>query len=91
MRRTDEALTHVRLALQIDPLSPMINLHAGFIYWLLHRYDLVLEQAERLFELESNFFGTYWLLGWAHWCQGKLDAAIAGSAEQLRWEEDLFN
>ena len=77
MRRTDEALTHVRLALQIDPLSPMINLHAGFIYWLLHRYDLVLEQAERLFELESNFFGTYWLLGWAHWCQGKLDAAIA--------------
>ena len=77
MRRTDEALTHARLALQIDPLSPMINLHMGLVYWVLHRYDLVLQQAERLFELESNFFGTYWLLGWAHWCQGKRDAAIA--------------
>jgi serine/threonine-protein kinase len=76
-RRTDEAITHARLALQIDPLSPMINLHIGFDYWLLHRYDLLQEQAQRLFELESNFFGTYWLLGWAHWCQGIRDAAIA--------------
>jgi adenylate cyclase len=76
-RRTDEAITHARLALQIDPLSPMINLHIGFDYWLLHRYDLLQEQAQRLFELESNFFGTYWLLGWARWCQGMRDAAIA--------------
>jgi TolB-like protein len=76
-RRTDEAITHARLALQIDPLSLMINLHMGFVYCLTHRYDLLMEQAQRLFELESNFFGTYWLLGWAHWRQGMHDAAIA--------------
>jgi len=77
MRRTDEAIIHARLAQQIDPLSPMINLHAGFTYWLIHRYDLVLEQAHILLDLESNFFGTYWLLGWAHWSQGMHEAAIA--------------
>jgi adenylate cyclase len=77
MRRTDEAITHARLAQQLDPLSPMINLHAGFTYWLIRRYDLVLEQAHTLLDLESNFFGTYWLLGWAHWSQGMHDAAIA--------------
>ena len=76
MRRTDEAIIHARLAQQIDPLSPMINLHAGFTYWLIHRYDLVLEQAHILLDLESSFFGTYWLLGWAHWCQGMHEAAI---------------
>jgi len=76
-RRTDESIAQARLALQIDPLSLMINLHMGFVYWLIHRYDLMLEQAHRLLELESNFFGTYWLLGWAHWCQGMHDAAIA--------------
>ncbi len=76
-RRTDEAITHARLALRIDPLSPMINLHMGFVYWISHRNDLLLEQAQRLFELESNFFGTYWLLAWAHWCQGMHEAAIA--------------
>ncbi|PYJ24762.1 MAG: hypothetical protein DME91_07435, partial [Verrucomicrobia bacterium] len=77
MRRTDEAVTQARLAQQLDPLSPMINLHAGFTYWLIHRYDLVLEQAHILLDLESNFFGTYWLLGWAHWSQGMHEAAIA--------------
>src|SRR5436309_15850353 len=55
----------------------MINLLMGFVYWIIHRYDLLLEQAQRLFELESNFFGTYWLLGWAHWSQGMHEAAIA--------------
>ena len=77
MRRTDDAITHARLAQQIDPLSPMINLHVGFVYWISHRYDLMLEQARRLFDLESNFFGTYWLLGLAHWGQGMHEAAIA--------------
>ena len=55
----------------------MINLLMGFVYWIIHRYDLLLEQAQRLFELESNFFGTYWLLAWAHWSQGMHEAAIA--------------
>ena len=55
----------------------MINLHVGRFYWLIHRYDLMLEQAHTLVDLESNFFGTYWLLGWAHWSQGMHEAAIA--------------
>ena len=76
MRRTDEAVTQARLAQQLDPLSPMINLHVGMIYWIIHRYDLMLAQAHTLFDLEPNFFGTYWLLGWAHWCQGMHEAAI---------------
>src|SRR5437763_5131196 len=75
MRRTDEAIIHARLAQQIDPLSPMINLHAGFTYWLIHRYDLVLEQAQIFLDLESSLFGSYWLLGWARWCQGMDEAA----------------
>ena len=35
------------------------------------------EQAHRLFDLEPNFFGTYWMLGLAHWSQGMHDAAVA--------------
>jgi adenylate cyclase len=72
MRRTDEAITHARLAEQLDPLSPMIVMHAGTVYWFIHRYDLVLEQAHKLLDLESNFFGAYWLLGWVHWAPGEL-------------------
>jgi adenylate cyclase len=76
-RRTDEAITHARLALQLDPFSPMINFHVGGVYWLIHRYDLTLEQAHTLFDLEPNFFGTYLLFGLAHWSQGIHDAAVA--------------
>jgi len=76
-RRTDEAIKHARWALQLDPLSPLNTLSVVALYWLVHRYDLMFEQAHRLFDLESNFFGTYWMLGLAHWSQGMHDAAVA--------------
>jgi adenylate cyclase len=76
-RRTDEAITHARWALRLDPLSPLNILSVEGVYWLIHRYDLMLEQAHRLFDLEPNFFGTYWMLGLAHWSQGMHDAAVA--------------
>jgi adenylate cyclase len=77
VRRPDEAITQAQWALQIDPLSPLNTLHIAGVYWLVHRYDLMLEQANRLFDLEPNFFGTYWMLGLAHWAQGTDDAAVA--------------
>ena len=48
MRRTNETITHARLAQQIDPLSPMINLHVGMIYWFIHRYDLMAQTSSDL-------------------------------------------
>jgi adenylate cyclase len=77
MRREDDAITHARLAQQLDPLSPMIIMHTGFVYWLSRRYDLMLQQARTLFDLQSDFFGGYWVSGLAHWGQGKHEAAIA--------------
>jgi TolB-like protein/class 3 adenylate cyclase/tetratricopeptide (TPR) repeat protein len=76
-RRIDEAITQAPWALQLDPLSPLNTFHIAAVYWLIHRYDLMLEQAHRLFDLEPNFFGTYWMLGLAHWAQGMHDAAVA--------------
>jgi len=77
MRQTDEAITHTRLAQQLDPLSPMIAMHTGLVYWIIHRYDMMLAQADTLSDLLSNFFGTYWISGLAHWGQGMHEAAIA--------------
>ena len=77
MRQEDDAITHARLAQQLDPLSPMIIMHTGFVYWISRRYDLMLEQARTLFDLQSGFFGGYWASGLAHWGQGRHEAAIA--------------
>src|SRR5262249_36583754 len=77
MRRDDAAMTHARLAQQLDPLSPMIIMHTGFVCWLSHRYDLLLERACTLFDLQSDFFGGYWASGLAHWGQGMQEAAVA--------------
>jgi tetratricopeptide (TPR) repeat protein len=77
MRRTDEAITHARLAQQLDPLSLVIIMHVGLIYWIIHRYDLMLAQAHTLFALESDFFGAYWISGLANWGQGTHEAAVA--------------
>jgi len=83
MRRTDEAITHARLAQQLDPLSPMIVMHTGLAYLFIHRYDLMLAQAQTLFDLDSNFFGTYWISGLAHWGQEMREAAIADLRKAL--------
>ena len=77
MRRADDAISHARLAQQLDPLSPMIIMHTGMIYWIGHRYDLMLAQARTLFDLQSDFFGAYWVSGLAHWGQGMHEPAIA--------------
>ena len=61
----------------------MIVMHAGFAYLFIHRYDLMLAQAQTLFDLDSNFFGTYWISGLAHWGQGMHEAAIADLRKAL--------
>ena len=65
-------------------------MHAGFAYWLIRRYDLVLEQAHKLFDLESNFFGG--VLGSWDWPIGLRECTKLPSqscAKRSRWEEGL--
>jgi adenylate cyclase len=75
--RQFDAVTEARRALELDPLSLYIIFHVAWIFWLIGKYDLWLEQGRKLVELEPQFFGAYWITGIDCWMRGAHEEAIA--------------
>lgn len=75
--RFDEGLREARLALALEPLSNFINSGAGFPFYHARQYDMALEQASRMIELEPNSWVGHWLLGEVNIQLGKLAEASA--------------
>ena len=75
--RSDEALTESHKALELEPLSPVMNLHLGWHYWYARQFDAALEQLAKTLELEPNY-------GLAHWYRGLAYALTNRYAQALR-------
>jgi tetratricopeptide (TPR) repeat protein len=74
--RTDEALDRARRALEIDPLSPLINMNVGWTYFSTGRPDGALDQAGKMIEIEPDFYGAYWLTGAIRLAEGRYGDAV---------------
>ena len=74
--RMEEMIGAMRTALQLDPLSLIINAHMGYALFWARRYDEALEQLRRTLALDANFALTYWPLGAVHVWQGRIAEAI---------------
>jgi tetratricopeptide (TPR) repeat protein len=61
--RLSEALAESHRALELDLLSPIMNLHLGWHYLYSRHYDLALDQLARTLELDPNYGLAYWYLG----------------------------
>jgi TolB-like protein/Flp pilus assembly protein TadD len=64
--RRDEALAESNRALELDPVSPIINLHLGWHYLYTKQYDRALEQLAKTLELDSNYALAHWYRGLAY-------------------------
>jgi tetratricopeptide (TPR) repeat protein len=53
--RIDECLEHYRIALSLDPLSPIVNMNYAVALESAHRYDEAQAQFKKLEEREPNF------------------------------------
>jgi TolB-like protein/tetratricopeptide (TPR) repeat protein len=63
MGRFDEAIAEARIALELDPVSPVANAMLGTMYYTARRYDLALEQLRRTTERYPNHPLAYMVLG----------------------------
>jgi eukaryotic-like serine/threonine-protein kinase len=63
MGRSEEAINEMQKALQIDPLSAIINSNLGYTYYLARRYDPAVDQLKRTLDLIPNFGLAYQYLG----------------------------
>jgi serine/threonine-protein kinase len=74
--RAGEAVARARRALELDPLSPLINMNVGWTYFSIGRADDALEQAGKMIEIEPEFYGAYWLKGAIRLAEGRYRDAV---------------
>jgi tetratricopeptide (TPR) repeat protein len=74
--RLEEAIELSKRSIAIDPLSPLINMNAGWTYFTAGLMDEACEMVGKMLEIEPNFYGAYWLKGAIYLAEGKYDAAI---------------
>ncbi len=75
--RFDEALASEMRALELEPLSLVINSNLGFICYQAGRFNEAMEHLRRTLEMDDNFVYARFHLGLCHAHLGSYDKAIA--------------
>jgi eukaryotic-like serine/threonine-protein kinase len=83
LERFDEAIILARRALEVDPLSPLINMNVGWTYFSAGLIPEVLDQTHKMIEMEPEFFGAYWLRGATHLVTGEYEKAVEHLAKAV--------
>ena len=80
----DEALSEIKHAQELDPLSPIITINVGEVLFYMQRYDLAKEQFTKALEFDPNFSLAHLELGvLLYERQSKFDEAI-GELQKVR-------
>ena len=66
MGRTDEALKEIHRALELDPLSIIINTNVAWIYYFARQYDQAIGQFKKTLDMDPNYAVAHMRLGEAH-------------------------
>jgi tetratricopeptide (TPR) repeat protein len=83
MGRQQDAITQVRTALELDPLSLSINQSVGAILRLARQYDLSIGQLEATVSLDRGFAWTYWSMGEAYTFKAQYEKALEAFEKAL--------
>jgi adenylate cyclase len=75
--RFDQAIAETKRAVELDPLSPIINTDRAYPLYYARRYDEALAQAKKAIELDPAFFYSRQILGMVLQAKGDLAGAIA--------------
>ena len=76
MRRYPEALAESKRALELDPLSPAINVNLAHRYWFMRQYDTEIRGLQETALLFPEFSNTYGTLAYAYLAKGRYQEAI---------------
>jgi tetratricopeptide (TPR) repeat protein len=76
MRRLNEAIAACRKALELDPLSPLLQWNLGHRYWFARQWDQSIQQFRNTIELDPQWHWAYLMLGFGLIYSGKPDEGI---------------
>ena len=75
--RGDEAVTEAKQALNLDPLSPMVNFRMARTLYMARRYDETIEQCKTMLEMDPGYPLAHWQLGQAYAEKGMYREALS--------------
>ena len=75
-QRYDEAIDHINIALEIDPLSLIINTTAGLVHYFSGNFDEAIRIYESTVILEKNFGIVHHFASWAYAQKGMAAEAV---------------
>jgi serine/threonine protein kinase/tetratricopeptide (TPR) repeat protein len=88
MGEFDRAIAEEKRALELDPVSPIINADLGTVYTLARRYDDAIAQLRDTVEMNPQFYGGHRCLGWALELKGATGEAIAEYHKAFELSDD---
>lgn len=74
--RNEEALTHVRRALELDPLNLQFNTNLGQLLCNAREYDKCIEQLKKTLDIDPNFAYAHAMLRIAYRETGKFELSL---------------
>jgi len=74
--RFDDAIREIKLAQELDPLSPRINVNVGHVLIQAQKYDQAIESLEEAIEMFPDHRSGYSLLGQAYLLKSKYEEAL---------------
>jgi tetratricopeptide (TPR) repeat protein len=87
--RFEEAISEGKRAIELDPLSPIINADLGQNLYFARRYDEAIAQLRKTLEIDPTFYYARVILGLALQLKGDVPAAIAEFEKAQQSNDDL--
>ena len=87
--RLDEAIAEGKRAIELDPLSPIINADLGYTLINARRYDEAIAQLRKTLEFDPTFYYAHYTLAMALQLKGDVPAAIAEYTKAQQLNDDL--
>jgi TolB-like protein len=88
--RFDEAIAEGRRAVELDPLSVVINADLGLTFYLSRRYDDAIGQLRKTLAIDPTSFYAHYNLGIALQLKGDLSAAISEYEKAKQLSDDSY-
>jgi TolB-like protein/tetratricopeptide (TPR) repeat protein len=88
--RFDDAIAEGKRAIELDPLSLVINADLGADYYFARRYDEAIAQLRKTLEMDPGYYYAYITLGLALEMKGVPEPAVAEYQKARALNDDPF-
>ena len=78
LRRTSEAIQEIKKALELDPLSLIINTSAGYVYVYSGQEEKALKQAKKILDMDPTFDFAHLISALVSERRGRYGEAVEG-------------